>query len=544
MELSFHLNRGTANSEFDFLQERPRLLKITVVLIFSLALIVRIYAVFGLGAQGLIAERQFRSAIIARAYYFRTTNDIPDWRKHVAFTSQERAGVLEPPIFELMVGSIYRILNREDIAIARLLSSLFWVVGGIFLYKIAKEIMAVEAALVAAAFYLFIPLGVNASISFLPEPLMMMMFLFSIFTLVRYIEKPSRSGLVFAAIVSGLAMLVKPFIIFAILGAFFSLMLYKKYAFKSTIYFDILIFLGISLTISSLYYLYAVFIAKSMSSNFQTSFLPYLYFQPDFWKRWFLTAIDAVGFMPVAAALLGLAILRDGWARALVIGLGIGYIGFGLVYTYPIGISSHYHLQLIVIVALSLGPMVSLFTHYFEKLPTYWYGWLSVAGVILLVGLFSIRSIRGELASPRQIESKEIAEDIGKIVDHSDQVLYVATYYGLPLQYYAELSGTYWPRRFVNWDWVKDRYHGTVNQTETQGLQKITNWIFRQTDGRELSIAERFAVLDMSPEYFIITDFEDFNRNHRDLKEFLESSCTLVAISDQYLIYDVRVCAK
>jgi 4-amino-4-deoxy-L-arabinose transferase-like glycosyltransferase len=538
MQLESHPNIENSNQTFSFFGQRPRLLLMISVLIFILALGLRIYGFYSLDAPGTIAERQFRSALIARAYYFEMTNAIPEWRMQIAETSKQRAGVLEPPIMELMVASIYRLVNGEYLWIARLLSSIFWVVGGIFLYKIAKRMMPVEAALFATAYYLFIPLGVVASISFLPDPLMIMMFLLSLLTIVWYNEQPSKLRLVMAAIVSGLAVLVKPFIMFAVLGAFIALAIHKRTSWKRVIDFDVLIFLGICLAISALYYLYGMFIAKSMSSNFQAGFLPYLYFQPNFWKSWLLTAIAAVGFVPFIAALLGLPMLRQGWARALVIGLGIGYIVFGLVYTFPIGISSHYHLQLIVIVALSFGPIIALIINYLRRLPNQWYWWLPVAGALLLVMLFNIRDVRGDLASHKQFENEEIAQEVGEIVDHSDQVVYVATYYGMPLEYYGELSGTYWPRRIVNWDWVKDRLHGVVDQSGTYGASRITNWIFRRLDVRELSIEERLDALDISPEYFVITDLDDFDRNHTDLEEFLANNCSLVAESDQYLIYE------
>ena len=155
------------------------------VVIFILALAIRIYGFYILDAPGIIAERQFRSALIARSYYFQMASFIPEWRLQIAEVSQERAGVLEPPLFELLVAFIYRLVSGEHLWIARLLSSLFWMVGGVFLYQIAKRMVSAEAAVFTTAYYLFVPLGVVVSISFLPEPLMVMFLLFSLFTILR-----------------------------------------------------------------------------------------------------------------------------------------------------------------------------------------------------------------------------------------------------------------------------------------------------------------------------------------------------------------------
>jgi hypothetical protein len=39
------------------------------------------------------------------------------------------------------------------------------------------------------------------------------------------------------------------------------------------------------------------------------------------------------------------------------------------------------------------------------------------------------------------------------------------------------------------------------------------------------------------PEYFVITHFREYAANHDDLRQYLESRCTPVALTDAYLIY-------
>jgi 4-amino-4-deoxy-L-arabinose transferase-like glycosyltransferase len=110
----------------------------------------------------------------------------------------------------------------------RLLSSIFWLIGAIFLYGIVKRLISIDAAVFSITYYLFVPLGVIVSLSFLPDPMMIMMFLLSLLTILRFYEQPSNSRLVISAIFSGLAILVKPFCLFTIFGAFISLAIYKK----------------------------------------------------------------------------------------------------------------------------------------------------------------------------------------------------------------------------------------------------------------------------------------------------------------------------
>jgi hypothetical protein len=129
-----------------------------------------------------------------------------------------------------------------------------------------------------------------------------------------------------------------------------------------------------------------------------------------------------------------------------------------------------------------------------------------------LIAVSGLNDLKERLESYRGFESQVIAQEIGELVNHSTQVIYVAPYYGMPLQYHGELSGTYWPRSISD----RDRVLGQHNSQ---------------------SVADRIKTLDFSPEYYVITDFEQFNTYHTDLKEYLVSSCSLLARTDNYLIY-------
>ena len=53
-------------------------------------------------------------------------------------------------------------------------------------------------------------------------------------------------------------------------------------------------------------------------------------------------------------------------------------------------------------------------------------------------------------------------------------------------------------------------------------------------------MAERFGAIEFTPEYFVITDFQEYSRHHGDLKGVLEQNGALVASSETCLIYDLR----
>ena len=115
---------------------------------------------------------------------------------------------------------------------------------------------------------------------------------------------------------------------------------------------DLLLFTGICLLVGSSYYLYGIFVADFLGDNFQASFLPYLYFKRTYWKGSLLAAVSAVGYTPLIAALMGIPFLPKGFPRVLLGGLFVGYLIFGLVYTYPFDTVAQCHLYEVVGIAV------------------------------------------------------------------------------------------------------------------------------------------------------------------------------------------------
>jgi hypothetical protein len=114
--------------------------------------------------------------------------------------------------------------------------------------------------------------------------------------------------------------------------------------------------------------------------------------------------------------------------------------------------------------------------------------------------------------SGQTFESPTVAAEIGERVNHSDRVVFLSPFYGLPLQYLGEFTGAYWPRR-------------------------IEYWLYRRKGARELSVSERLAALGFEPEYFVITHFREYANHHDDLRTFLEQRCEALAVTDAYRIY-------
>ena len=333
--------------------------------LFVIAFCLRLYGITDLPAD-FISVRQYHSALLARGFY--------EYLNSGELVTLPPDGILEPPILELVASSFYLIFGEEYLWIPRLLSAIFWMVGGIFLYGTAKKVGSPNAALFSVFFYLFVPFSLLASRAFMPDPLMVMMLLISVFTILRYHEQPSPHRLLIAAIASSLAVFVKPGIcLFQILGAFVSLAIYRLGVRKTLASPSFLIFAALSVLPAVLYYLYGTFIAGFLDANLSVRLRPLLLLEASFWidqehHGWLGRISQVVGYTALVGALLGTLLLRPGLPRYLMVGLWGGYFLFGCVFSQDVSTQPYYSLQLIPVVALSLGPVGSLFMKQLRQL--------------------------------------------------------------------------------------------------------------------------------------------------------------------------------
>ena len=184
-------SRHSGKPKLKILQQRQVLVRMSLIFLFLGALAVRIPY---LESSSMLSEVQFRSALIARGYYFELIDTVPDWRRQINVHSVQNLSGKEPPIMQLMVSFLYWIVSGESLGVARLLAATYWIVGGIFLFSISQRITSSEeAAVFATAYYLFVPIGVKISVSFLIDPFMIMLFLLSLFSIVNYYDAPVAS---------------------------------------------------------------------------------------------------------------------------------------------------------------------------------------------------------------------------------------------------------------------------------------------------------------------------------------------------------------
>lgn len=544
--------------ESQFFLQKPVLRLLIIGFLFITAFGIRLYHI-NQPPLDFHPIRQYHSANIARGYYFETLESIPEWRKQVAAINKQRQITYEPRILERAASFGYRIFGGEYLWIPRTLSSAFWVIGGVFLYLIAVKIMSGGAALFSTVFYLFLPYGISASRSFQPDPLMIMMLLVSLFLILRYFETLSIFRLLIAAAISALAILIKPMCIFLIFGTFVSLGIYKQGIRRSVISNNFLIFTVVSFLPAFAYYVYVVMTRHIMlndpiialQSLPKYSFRPHLILSLSFWKVWLTMIGRVVGYIPLIGAILGFLMFKKGLSRTLLIGLCIGYFIYGLVFTHHMVTHDYYQLQLIPVVALSLGPIGALIIN---RLTTQIRNrWRIAVFVILLPAIvFSIsfntflpewRHVTPDVKSKLKIlgsvvgvnpqfikfispdfeREVRIAKEIGEIVGHNTNTVILSS------DSLGDSSGRYMS------------YHGEFAVLSCP--IEIALQIQKVWGRRVLKAGERFKIsvgrYEYTPDYFIVTDFREFEKLN-DLKVFLTSNFPIVVQNEEYLIFDLR----
>src|SRR6266508_1453063 len=150
--------------------------RIALVLIFAVAVAIRLYDLTDLPLD-FHPTRQLLSAIKARGIYYKTQPDgVSTSKLETAIRMAKLKADVEPVVFERLVAFTYR-FTGEQLWIARIYSSLFWLIGGVFLFLLVRELVSFEGAIFSTAYYLFFPYAIIASRSFQPDPLMVMLIL-------------------------------------------------------------------------------------------------------------------------------------------------------------------------------------------------------------------------------------------------------------------------------------------------------------------------------------------------------------------------------
>jgi 4-amino-4-deoxy-L-arabinose transferase-like glycosyltransferase len=495
-----------------FFGRSPVSIWVTLALIFILGLGIRLYDLTD-PPLDFHSTRQLWSAIIARGMYYQGLEDAPAWQTDIAVEAWKAKPTIEPTIFETIVALTYEIVGQEVIWIPRIYSSLFWLVGGLGLYTLAREMTTVDGGVIALIFYIFVPFGVIASRSFQPDPLMVMWIILAWWAFVRWHRSPSWKNAIMASLFAGIAMLIKSVAVFMLLGGMAALILTTlgiKMAIKSRQVWSIAIISTLPVLV---YTIYGV-ITLGMENQFQGRFFPEMLKDPSHYVQWGSEMMSIVGFSGLILGMVGVYLFKNNAHKTFMLGLWGGYFVYGLFFPYHFLTHNYYHLPLIPLTAISLAPVAGSVFDRVSNLNLRRMSKSGIIGVILLGVVLQIWDARVELARNDYRHEPPYWETVAGKVERGSEVVALTQDYGDRLLYFGWLQVRNWPET------------GHLAYRDLRG-------------GKTLEFNEMFDEYTLEMDYFLVTRIKELDRQS-ELKNKLFNNYAISEQGDGYIMFELN----
>jgi hypothetical protein len=476
-----------------------------LVLLLTLGLGIRLFDLTDLPLD-FHPTRQLLSALKARGMYYQNLTDVPAGQRDFAIQQWKIRASVEPEFFECIVAFTYQ-FTGEQLWVARIYSSLFWVIGAVFLFLLASDLVSADGALAATAFYLFSPYAVIASRSFQPDPLMVALIIIFWRAVLKWAKNPiSYKWAIIAGFFGGFAIFIKFVAAFFVIGGGLGAVLGRESIRETVRRPQVYVMSVLGILPGAAYTIYGVWIAGYLGQQFEGRFIPALFLSPSYYLGWIGMLNLVIGGAVLMIGLLGLFFFRDKIGLRFTLGLWAGYALFGIYFNYHISSHDYYSLPLIPIVALSLAPLADFILAQLTNSK-------KIVTLILLFGIFaSVWNMRAEMKSvdyrPEALTWAEIGAKIGDA-----RVAGLTQDYGSRLAYWGWKNVTAWP---TSGDLI---YHDDL-----RGAQRDFEKRFDEISRKDL---------------FLVTDFNELNLQ-LFLKDKLYSSYSILDQGEEYVIFDLH----
>jgi 4-amino-4-deoxy-L-arabinose transferase-like glycosyltransferase len=401
-------------------------------------------------ARPSLSTRELHNALLARQYYLGDGTGLPAWKQHVLRELHRSVKPVEPPLLDHVAAWGYRIAGRENLWIPRLVSAALWVLGGLFVYLIGLRITRREGALVAAALYLFWPYGVVMSRVYMPDPTMVALLLAGALAVIRYWERPSPHRFAVATGMAAVAAFVKPGIALVFLACLFGALAVSQRVRLADAGSRLLLFVGIAGAPTAGYFVYGSYIRHFLAAEGDAGdrVQPHLLTKGWFWRGWwemlgivlpFPQHQRALALVPLAAALAGIVVARRTPARAILLGLALGYVVYALAVAAYTASHPYYALPLLPILALAIGALAGFGL---ERLgspgPRPLQAAAALVVLVVAVGAYKSRPVGPDRTAIADYQR------IGAVTGHTTNALILDERLRAPAMYWGWIVGHYW----------------------------------------------------------------------------------------------------
>ncbi len=450
-------------------------------------------------------SRQLRNSLVARDIYYSILPSATTEQHDLAASFARSVGKYEPPVTETIVAYTY-LLTGENIAVARVWMTLFWLAAGVALFDLMRRATSPWAALIALAFYLVLPFSVQASRSFQPDPLMTSAFVLGVYFLYRWSEEQTWKWAILAGVFLGLATFVKIVIAFFVGAAAIALVLFTlgRDFWKSK---QVWAMAAIMVVPALVFY---VLLNQGRSTEYffaWTVTLIGLITSTDFYTKWLAFLGTIFGQLTIFLSIAG-ALIAKPRMRWLLISLWIGYLLYGLTLPFQMYTHSYYHIQLIPILALGLAVVLDPLIESVSATG----GVGRVGFIALVVAVIGYQSYvaRSVLVAEDFHHEPVFWSSVAEVTPLDGNVMALTHDYGYRLMLYGWRKVSLWPL--------------------TTGLSEARN--------PDKNDAEQFSELTEGMDYFLVTAFGQLDKQP-DLKKILDTY-PIATEGDGYVLYDLK----
>jgi len=457
--------------------------------------------------------RQLRSAIIARAIYYQMLPSADPTTRQMAIQLWSTLENLEPPNFERLVALTYLAAGGEYLWIPRVYSIIFWMIGGLVLFDLARRMISRAGALVTLGYYLLLPFGAIVSRTFQPDSLMVMGIILSAWAIYRWSESPTWRWAILAGLLSGLTMFIKITAIFPLAPIAAATVLSRfglRSALRNRQVWVMAFIMGI---IPWVYYIGTI--GSSSAGHFEFWSLSFagLLLKPRFYVLWLNLLSDLMSLAVIVIGLVGIMLFSRITQRMLVLGWWVGYALYGFAFPYHIHTHEYYSLMLVPAIALSLAPVGELIINKVTLQPRVWQVF-TLAALFLAIAYPSWIAYTG-------IKGVNYRDEIlgwikmGKALPSDGSIIALTHDYGFRVEYYGWHPVSYWPTSI---DFNMDAERGDSGSPNFEQMFK------EKTAGKDYFLVTLFGELDAQPA----------------LKDRLYNNYPIYAQGDGYVLFDLR----
>jgi len=450
---------------------------------------------------------------MARGFWVHLGGSVPAGWHDAVLASQPP--VIEPPVVQGLAALLYRVSGGEHLGVVRLLLAATWIAAAPAVWSASARLSSRTAAVTATAVWCLAPYGVAASRSFQPDGLMTVLIASTVWAVVRDDDVRTGSSRWLAVGLGAAAVFVKLVAAFTIVPLLVLYVLRRRRE-GDTSWRRPAVDVGAALA-PGVGFLLVGMASGLLDGQEGGRVFPELLARSGFWTGWGEMALRVGGGLLLFCAVVGVVWAR-GRAGATVASLGVGYVAFGVVFTYHYRSHDYYHLPLVLFVAMGVGLFADKAVARLRDggaSPAMAFGGV---GALLVVGLVLTNTLYPyvERAQPPVWEARVVrAAQIGEALQHSTSVVVSGPAYGQIEEYYGGIAAAAWPEA------------GDIQLDELSG--RATMSAAARLDELQAARGEPFT-------WFVIADRGQYDSDP-DLRAFLDGGFTVGARGDGWWAY-------